>query len=108
MIISISLQYKVSYSWSNINKTTVVQVYPFRDMSRTTRVGDWSVFTEATANVITLEAHLHVPSMSPFFVSGTFDLFDVVCEQHHRAALKPILNGTKNGDVDGTCKQTNP
>ena len=49
--------------------------------------------------------------MSPFFVSGTFDLFDVMCEQHHRAALKLILNGTKNGvdvDVDGRCKQTKP
>ena len=30
--------------------------------------------------------------MSPFFVSGTFDL---MCEQHHGAALKLILNGTK-------------
>ena len=39
------------------------------------------------------------------FVSGTFDLFDVMCKQHQKAALDPFLNGTKNGDIDGTCKR---
>ena len=29
------------------------------------------------------------------FVSGTFDLFDVTCKQHHRIAFNPFLNGTK-------------
>ena len=29
------------------------------------------------------------------FVSGTFDLFNVLCIQHHRIALNPFLNGTK-------------
>ena len=38
---------------------------------------------------------LHLLSPSPFFVSGTFDLFNVICKQHHRAALNPFLNGTK-------------
>ena len=31
--------------------------------------------------------------------------FDVTCKQQHRAALNPFLNGTKNGDIGGTCKQ---
>ena len=38
-------------------------------------------------------------------MSGTFDLFDVTCEQHLRTALNPFLNGTKNGDIDGTSKR---
>ena len=54
----------------------------------------------------TLEARLHVLSTSPFFVSGTFDLFDITCKQHPKTALNPFLNGTNNGDVDGTYKQT--
>ena len=40
----------------------------------------------------------------PVFISGTFDLFDVLCQQHNRTVFNPFLNGTKNGDVDG--KQT--
>ena len=43
--------------------------------------------------------------MSPIFETGTFDLFGVRCEQHHRNAPNTFLNGTKNGDVNGTCKQ---
>ena len=39
------------------------------------------------------------------FVSGTFDLFDVSCKQHHRTALNPISNGTENGDINSTCKR---
>ena len=39
------------------------------------------------------------------FVSGTFDLFDVMSKQHNRTALNPFLNGTENGDVDSMCKQ---
>ena len=31
------------------------------------------------------------------FVSGTFDLFNVMCEQHHRVALNPFLNSPNNG-----------
>ena len=34
-----------------------------------------------------LKARLHVPSTAPFFVSGTFDLFNVTCKQHHRTVL---------------------
>ena len=30
-----------------------------------------------------------------FFVSGTFDHFNVVYKQHHRSALNPFLNDTK-------------
>ena len=33
-------------------------------------------------------------------MSGTFDLFDVICKQFHRVAVNPFLNGTKNSDVD--------
>ena len=50
-------------------------------------------------------ALLHVPSTSPFFMSGVSDLFDVMCEQHNRIALTPVLNDTKNSDIDGTCKR---
>ena len=39
------------------------------------------------------------------FVNGTFDLFDVTCEQQNRTAFKQFLNGAKNGDIDGTCKK---
>ena len=38
------------------------------------------------------------------FVSGIFDLLNVMCKQHHRSALNPFLNCTKNDDVDGKCK----
>ena len=27
-------------------------------------------------------------------------------KQHHRSAMNPFLNGTKNHDVDGMCKQS--
>ena len=38
-----------------------------------------------------LKPRLHVPSTSPFsFVSGTFDLFNVMCKQHHRNTLNPF------------------
>ena len=50
----------------------------------------------------TLRLCLHLPS--PFFVSGTFDLFNVTCKQYNRTALNPFLNG-KNSDFDGTCKR---
>ena len=33
-------------------------------------------------------------------------LFDVTCKQYHVTALNPFSNGTKNGDIDGTCKQS--
>ena len=26
-------------------------------------------------------------------------------EQHHKTAFNPFLNCTKNGDIDGTCKE---
>ena len=40
------------------------------------------------------------------FVSGTFDLFDVMCKQRHRTVLNPFFNGMKNGDIDGNCKRS--
>ena len=40
-----------------------------------------------------------------FLVSGTFDPFNVMCKQRHRNTLNPFLNGTKNGDIDGTSKR---
>ena len=39
------------------------------------------------------------------FVSGTFDLLDVMCRRCHGTAFNPFLNGMKNGDIDGTCKR---
>ena len=56
--------------------------------------------------MVSLKAHLNVPSTSPFFVSGTFDLFDVMCKQRHRTVLNPFFNGMKNGDIDGNCKRS--
>ena len=38
------------------------------------------------------------------FVSGTFDVFNFMCK--HKSGLNPILNGTINDDVDGTCKRS--
>ena len=35
-------------------------------------------------------------------VSGTVNLFDVVCKYHQRTALKPISNGMNNGIVYDT------
>ena len=38
----------------------------------------------------TFKGHLHILSTSLFFVSGTFDLFNVMCKQRHRAALLTV------------------
>ena len=40
------------------------------------------------------------------FSSDTFDLFNVMCKQHHRTAFNPILNGKKNSNIDGNCGRT--
>ena len=40
-----------------------------------------------------------------FFASGSFDLFDVMCKQHHVTALNAFLNGTTNDDIDSTYKR---
>ena len=37
-------------------------------------------------------------------MDGTFDIFNVMCKQHHGTALNSFLNGTKNSEVDGTFK----
>ena len=50
-----------------------------------------------------VKTRLHISSTSPLFV--IFNLFDVVCKQDHSTVLTPFLNGTKIGDVDGTCKR---
>ena len=44
-------------------------------------------------------------TVNTVFVSGSFDLFDVMCKQCHKIAFNPIWNGTRNGDFNGTCKQ---
>ena len=36
----------------------------------------------------------------PNFVSGTFDIFNVLCKPYHRTALNPFFNGMTNGDID--------
>ena len=38
------------------------------------------------------------------FISGILDLFDVMCEQHHRNSFNPFLNGERNGVKNVTCK----
>ena len=40
------------------------------------------------------------------FVSGAFDVFDVVCKQHHMTALNTFLNSVENDDVDGMGKRS--
>ena len=40
-----------------------------------------------------------------FFVSGIFELFDVICKPYNRIARDPSLNITKNGDVNGSSKR---
>ena len=40
------------------------------------------------------------------FVSGTFDLFNVMCKQYHKNVFNPFLNGMKNSDPNGTCENT--
>ena len=41
------------------------------------------------------EMHLSFRPNFTVFVSGIFDLFDVMCKQYHRAALNPFLTGIK-------------
>ena len=53
-----------------------------------------------------IKACLHVLSTSPFFVNGTFDLFDITCKQLYRTRMNSFLNDAKNGDIDGTCKRS--
>ena len=36
----------------------------------------------------------------PSFVSGTFDLFNGICEQHQRNSFNPFKNGKKNSEFD--------
>ena len=40
----------------------------------------------------------------PFFVSGTFDLFNATCEQYHKNVFNPFLNGEKTVR-NGKCEQ---
>ena len=46
----------------------------------------------------------HTVNFHVSYMSGTFNLFNVMCKQHHGSALNPFLNGTKNGDIYNTCK----
>ena len=48
----------------------------------------------------------HLPPKSPFFVSGLFYLFNVICKQHLRNAFNPHFNAKKKGDFDGKCVWT--
>ena len=34
------------------------------------------------------------------FVAGTFDVFNVICKQHHGNEYNPFLNYEKNGDYE--------
>ena len=38
-------------------------------------------------------------------MSGTFDLFNVTCNQCRRTTFSPFLYGKKNGDFDGKYEQ---
>ena len=42
------------------------------------------------------------------YVSSTFDLFSIVCKQHHRTALSPFLNGTETVILMVRVKKTCP
>ena len=53
-----------------------------------------------------VKARLHRIFKGTIFVSGTFDIFNGLCKQHHGSALNPFLNGAKNGGIDGTCKRS--
>ena len=48
-----------------------------------------------------VKSRLDVSSTSPFLRAA---LFDITCKQHYTTAFNPFLIGTKNGDIDGTCK----
>ena len=39
------------------------------------------------------------------FVSGIFDIFNLMCEQYHRNASIHFLNGEKNGTKNFKCEQ---
>ena len=45
--------------------------------------------------VNTPESFVYTYRQRHHFVSGTFDLLDVMCKQHHRTTLNPFLNDTK-------------
>ena len=47
----------------------------------------------------TIKTLLHAVKVT-VCVSGTFELFNIVCEQHHRTAVNPL-----NGIRCGICKQ---
>ena len=40
---------------------------------------------------------VHIYCFCPVFVSGTFDVFNVMCEQYNKNAFNSLLNGAKNG-----------
>ena len=39
------------------------------------------------------------------FVSGAFDLFNAMCEQHHRTVLRQFQLILKKADVNDKCKR---
>ena len=49
---------------------------------------------------VCLEACSRLVSTSTFFLSGTFDLFNVRCERNHRITLNPLVN-VKKVDANG-------
>ena len=47
-------------------------------------------------DVLQLNFNILIYDTLTIFVSGTLNLFNVMCKQHHRTALvNPFLNGTK-------------
>ena len=67
-------------------------------------VSPWS---NSTASSV-WRSHTRKASFTRTVNVTVFDLFNVMCKQHHKTALSPFLNGAKkpkNGDVYGTCKQ---
>ena len=51
------------------------------------------------------EYFIILADLPEIFVSGIFDLFNVMCRRYHTTALDPILNGRKNGTINGSVNE---
>ena len=58
---------------------------------------NYNVVMTSFFTITIIKVGSHVPFFAPFFVSGTFDVINVMCEQYNTNAFSPFLNGEKNG-----------
>ena len=68
----------------------------------------FSLFVGIGLGVVHCEHTITHTIRDTVFVSGTFDLLNIMRKQCNRTALKPFLNGIKISDVDGRCKRSRP